>query len=180
MPYNPGTASRATTATLSTAFQADQRMRQTCAELYEYVRGIAYKAILSEACRICLQSEPKAKNTGAKPSEKSCPHGCLEPTVTDQREVMAVPRHYDDVHQTTVFRTYNGTATAPYTMREVATANRQYVTKHRLKPTSRLAHVLTFPSLPKRKKDVRCTTPYHEKHSPAGQDRLFRHARLTI
>ena len=154
------------------------------------MRGIAWKAILSEACRICLQSEPKAKNTGAKPSEKSCPYGCLEPTVTDQREVMAVPCHYnddtklpchyDDVHQTTVFRTYNGTATAPCTMRGVATANRQYVTKHRLKPTSRLAHVLTFPFLPKRKKDVRCTTPYHEKLSPAGQDRLFRHARLTI
>ena len=91
-----------------------------------------------------------------------------------------LPRHYDDVHQTTVFRTYNGTATAPYTMRGVATANRQYVTKHRLKPTSRPAYVLTFPFLPKRKKDVRCNTPYHEKLSPAGQDRLFRHARLTI
>lgn len=91
-----------------------------------------------------------------------------------------LPCHYDDIHQTTVFRTYNGTATAPYTMRGVATANRQYVTKHRLKPTLRLAHVLTFPFLPKRKKDVRCTTPNHKKLSPAGQDRLFRHARLTI
>lgn len=90
------------------------------------------------------------------------------------------PCHYNDGHQTTVFRTYNGTATAPYTMRGVATANRQYVTKHRLKPTSRIALVLTFPFLPKRKKDVRCTTPNHKKLSPAGQDRLFRHARLTI
>ena len=118
-------------------------------------------------------------NRGRSP-RYSVLNGCLEPTVTDQREVMAVPCHYNDGHQTTVFRTYNGTATAPYTMRGDATANRQYVTKHRLKPTSRLAHVLTFPFLPKRKKDVRCTTPDHEKLSPAGQDRLFRHARLTI
>ena len=29
IPYNPGTASRATTATLSTAFQADQRLRHS-------------------------------------------------------------------------------------------------------------------------------------------------------
>ena len=80
MPYNPGTASRATTASLSTAFQADQRLRQTCAELYEYVRGIAWKAILSEA----VVTEGEALGI-------SMLNSCLEPTVTDQREVMAVP-----------------------------------------------------------------------------------------
>ena len=45
-----------------------------------HVRGIAWKAILSEA----VVTEGEALGM-------SMPNSCLEPTVTDQREVMAVP-----------------------------------------------------------------------------------------